>query len=118
MRRPKSSPRPRAGYPTEEIPKFVAKENWNTLYPDKKLTLEKKSPVDRIARRPRPRRRSFPDRRRPSHAPLSRAPRRPQDLAPPGFKTYKNTYPGLFGFPEPPKKAAAPKPAPKPAPAA
>ena len=56
-----------AGYPTEAIPKFEPKENFATLYPDKKILLEKKSPVDRI------------------------------DLAPPGFKTYKNTYPGLFG---------------------
>merc|ERR1719199_668584 len=55
------------GYPTEDIPKFEPKENFATLYPDKKILLEKKSPVDRI------------------------------DLAPPGFKTYKNTYPGLFG---------------------
>ena len=58
------------GKPGEKVPKFLPPpENgsWNTLYATKKLTLEKKSPVDRI------------------------------DLAPPGFKTYKNTYPGLFG---------------------
>lgn len=80
------------GYPTEDIPKFEPKENFATLYPDKKILLEKKSPVDRI------------------------------DLAPPGFKTYKNTYPGLFGdrgivtAPEvkpkaPPPAEAAPAPA-------
>ena len=88
-----------AGYPTEAIPKFEPKENFATLYPDKKILLEKKSPVDRI------------------------------DLAPPGFKTYKNTYPGLFGdrgivtAPEvkpkaPPPPAAAPPAEAAPAPAA
>ena len=51
------------------------------------------------------------------------------DLAPPGFKTYKNTYPGLFGdrgivtAPEvkpkaPPPPAAAPPAEAAPAPAA
>mmetsp|Transcript_20730 Transcript_20730/g.26829 ORF Transcript_20730/g.26829 Transcript_20730/m.26829 type:complete len:104 (-) Transcript_20730:45-356(-) len=53
------------GKPTEEAPKTEAKAKWNTLYPEKKLTLEKKSPVDRL------------------------------DLAPPTFQTYKKTYPGL-----------------------
>jgi len=37
----------------------------NTLYPDKKLGLDKKSPVDRL------------------------------DLAPPNYDTYTKTYPGL-----------------------
>ncbi|KAJ1448285.1 hypothetical protein M885DRAFT_623570 [Pelagophyceae sp. CCMP2097] len=34
-------------YGAEPGPKFSPKENWNTLYPPKKLQLEKKSPVDR-----------------------------------------------------------------------
>lgn len=63
-----------SGKPSETIPKFTPKENWNTLYPEKKLTLEKKSPVDRY------------------------------DLAPPSFETYTKTYPGLTAaFGNPPK---------------
>jgi len=60
------------GKPTEAPPKIEAKEKWNTLYPEKKLMLDKKSPVDRL------------------------------DLAPPSYETYKKTYPGLttaFGAP-------------------
>ena len=47
--------------------KFAPKTNWNTLYPEKRLRLEKKSPVAR------------------------------RDLAPAGnFATYAKTYPGLY----------------------
>ena len=47
--------------------KFAPKTNWNTLYPEKRLRLEKKSPVAR------------------------------KDLAPAGnFETYAKTYPGLY----------------------
>ena len=47
--------------------KFSPKTNWNTLYPEKRLRLEKKSPVAR------------------------------RDLAPAGnFATYAKTYPGLY----------------------
>merc|ERR1719247_3604318 len=47
--------------------KFAPKTNWNTLYPKKRLRLEKKSPVAR------------------------------KDLAPAGnFETYAKTYPGLY----------------------
>ena len=47
--------------------KFSPKTNWNTLYPEKRLRLEKKSPVAR------------------------------KDLAPAGnFETYAKTYPGLY----------------------
>lgn len=63
-----------SGKPSEPIPKFTPKEKWNTLYPEKKLTLEKKSPVDRL------------------------------DLAPPTYDTYTKTYPGLTtAFGNPPK---------------
>jgi len=99
-----------AGYPSEEVPKFAPAENWNTLYPTKKITLDKKSPVNRIAR----------SRGVPSSGFLfvpsqSYPRRRAQDLAPPGYATYKNTYPGLFGSP-PPAAAPAPAPAATPAP--
>lgn len=60
------------GKPVESPPKIEAKEKWNTLYPEKKLVLDKKSPVDRL------------------------------DLSPPSYDTYKSTYPGLtdaFGAP-------------------
>mmetsp|Transcript_22778 Transcript_22778/g.71373 ORF Transcript_22778/g.71373 Transcript_22778/m.71373 type:complete len:110 (-) Transcript_22778:1231-1560(-) len=61
------------GKPTEAPPKIEAK-TFNTLYPEKKLTLDKKSPVDRL------------------------------DLAPPTFQTYTKTYPGLTtAFGNPPK---------------
>ena len=47
--------------------KFAPKTNWNTLYPEKRLRLEKKSPVAR------------------------------RDLAPAGnLATYAKTYPGLY----------------------
>jgi len=47
--------------------KFAPKSNWNTLYPEKRLRLEKKSPVAR------------------------------KDLSPAGnFETYAKTYPGLY----------------------
>jgi len=62
------------GKPAEEPPKIVAKEKWNTLYPEKKLVLDKKSPVDRL------------------------------DLAPPSFETYQKTYPGLTTAFTPPTK--------------
>jgi len=51
---------------------LVTRGAGNTLYPEKKLMLDKKSPVDRL------------------------------DLAPPSYETYKKTYPGLttaFGAP-------------------
>jgi len=75
------------GKPAEEPPKIVAKEKCaffvaqapsltagNTLYPEKKLVLDKKSPVDRL------------------------------DLAPPSFETYQKTYPGLTTAFTPPTK--------------
>mmetsp|Transcript_7829 Transcript_7829/g.20326 ORF Transcript_7829/g.20326 Transcript_7829/m.20326 type:complete len:107 (-) Transcript_7829:102-422(-) len=61
------------GKPAEPVPKIEAK-SFNSLYPEKKLTLDKKSPVDRL------------------------------DLAPPTYATYKKTYPGLTtAFGNPPK---------------
>jgi len=67
--------------------KFAPKTDWNTLYPEKRVRLEKKSPVAR------------------------------RDLAPAGnFATYAKTYPGLYsalsGLPMgevPPLKGPAPK---------
>lgn len=62
------------GKPVESVPPADAKAKWNTLYPEKKLSLEKKSPVDRL------------------------------DLAPPTYETYTKTYPGLTtAFGNPPK---------------